>query len=185
MERQCAENGGLLMKNLNKILCTLLVLSLFITFIPTTAEAAAKPKLNKTNAKICAEQTVKLKVTNSSSKVTRKSSYEAVATVTSSGKVKGVKVGTCTITAKAGKKSVKCKVTVREHSWYTVEETGHYETTEIIVCGCGERFDTNEEFLEHRKATHFKHSASTGHIKTWVVDEPYEECLYCSKIKES
>jgi hypothetical protein len=176
------------MKNLNKILCTLLVLSMFITLLPTTAEAAAKPKLNKTNAKICAEQTVKLKVTNSSSKFTWKSSDEAVATVTSSGKVKGVKVGTCTITAKAGKKSVKCKVTVREHSWYTVEETGHYEKVKRLLCSHGLVFDNNEEWQEHF------HSATVNGFdwytvdtqKKWVVDEEeYEECLYCSKIKES
>jgi hypothetical protein len=173
------------MKKLKKILCTLLVLSMFITLLPTTAEAAAKPKLNKTKAKICAEQTVKLKVTNSSSKVTWKSSDEAVATVTSSGKVKGVKAGTCTITAKAGKKSVKCKVTVRKHSWFTVEETGHYEKVKVVQCNCGENFYNNDDFLAHSIATNYTHPATITNERHWVVDEPYEECVYCSKIKES
>jgi uncharacterized protein YjdB len=77
--------------------------------------ALSKPKLNKTKASLRVGQTTKLKVTNyAASKVTWTSSNKKIATVTSSGKVKGVKAGTCTITAKVGKKSVKCKVTIKK-----------------------------------------------------------------------
>jgi uncharacterized protein YjdB len=79
--------------------------------------ALSKPKLNKTKASLCVGQTTKLKVTNyAASKVTWTSSNKKIATVTSSGKVKGVKAGTCTITAKVDKKSVKCKVTIKKRS---------------------------------------------------------------------
>jgi hypothetical protein len=116
-----------------------------------------------------------------------------VATVTSSGKVKGKKSGgTCTITATVGKKSTKCKVTVRKHSWKTVEETGHYATVvtyqKYIACGCGEVFSTDKEFRVHDAATNYEHSTSIGTRKVeetqWIVDtEAYKECKYCKKTK--
>jgi uncharacterized protein YjdB len=58
--------------------------------------------------------------------VTWTSSNKKIATVTSSGKVKGIKAGTATITAKVGKKTVKATVTVAKHKWTKVED-GHYE----------------------------------------------------------
>jgi len=94
-------------------------------FLPATVQAAAKIELNKTNATVCVGQTVKLKVTNyASSKVTWTSSNKKIATVTSSGKVKGIKAGTVTITAKVGKKTVKATITVAKHKWKKVEEGG-------------------------------------------------------------
>jgi predicted HD phosphohydrolase len=91
---------------------------------------------------------------------------------------------------------VKCKVTVREHSWYTVEGAGHYEKYKVIVCSCGERYykyynsddvpqQSFDDFSQHSIATHRKHPYSIETLRRWVVDEPYDECLYCSKIKES
>jgi hypothetical protein len=143
---------------------------------------------------LCVGQTAKLKVTNSDSTVTWKSSDQSVATVTSSGKVKGKKSdGTCTITATVGKKSVKCKVTVRKHSWKTVEETGHYATVvtyqKYIACGCGEVFFTNEDYQTHSATAHnYEGSCSIGTRKVeetqWIVDtEAYKECKYCKKTK--
>ena len=49
----------------------------------------------------------------SDEKITYKSSNTKVATVTSSGKIKGIKKGTATITVKSGSVSVKCVVTVK------------------------------------------------------------------------
>jgi uncharacterized protein YjdB len=176
-----------------RFISVIIVLALLAMLIPmNVTEASSQLELNKTKAKICVNQVVKLKVTNSSSKVTWKSSNKKIATVSKSGKVTGKKVGTCTITAKVGKKSVKCKVTVRKHSWYTVEETGHFATVvtnqKYIACGCGEVFSTNAEFRVHDAATNYEHSYSTGTRKVketkWIVDtEEYKICKYCKKEK--
>jgi hypothetical protein len=183
------------MKYKGKLRYTVLIFALMIAMIiPTsTAQAASKPKLNKTKATICVSKTVKLKVTNSSSKVTWKSSNKKIATVSKSGKVKGIKSGKVTITAKVGKKSVKCKVTVRKHSWYTVEETGHFAKVatyqKYILCGsCQEVFDNNEDYQAHRAIHDGLNSCSVGTRKVyetkWIVDtEEYKICKYCNKEK--
>ena len=59
--------------------------------------------------------TIKASVTpkNSDEKVTYKTSNKKIATVTSSGVVKGVKKGTVTITVQSGSKKQTCKVTVK------------------------------------------------------------------------
>ena len=75
--------------------------------------AATKVKINKTKASIYVGKTVQLKVTGTKKKVTWKSSNKKVATVTSKGKVKGVKKGTTKITATVSKKKYVCKVTVK------------------------------------------------------------------------
>jgi hypothetical protein len=188
-------NGGFLMKKINKILCTILVLSMLVALLPTTAKAATKkePSLSKTKVTLCVGQSTTLKVKNSgSSKVTWKSSNKKIATISSKGKLKGVKSGGCVITCKVGKKSIKCKVTIRKHSWKTIEETGHYATVvtnqKYIACGCGEVFSTNAEFRVHDAATNYEHSYSTGTRKVeetkWIVDtEEYKICKYCKKTK--
>ena len=79
----------------------------------------AKVELNKTEATIEKGKTLKLKATITPSDladkgVTWKSSNKKVATVSSSGKVKGVKAGTATITCTSNATGLKatCKVTV-------------------------------------------------------------------------
>lgn len=76
--------------------------------------AATKIKINKKTANIYVGKTVQLKVTGTKKKVTWKSSNKKVATVTSKGKVKGIKKGTAKITATVSKKKYICKVTVKE-----------------------------------------------------------------------
>ena len=80
---------------------------------------AATVKLNKTKATLEKTKTLTLKATVTPSdlldkSVTWKSSNTAVATVTSSGKVKGVKAGTATITCTSNLSGSKatCKVTI-------------------------------------------------------------------------
>ena len=60
-----------------------------------------------------------LKVLNTKKTVTYSSSNYGVATVDSNGVVKAVKPGKCTVTAKAGSKAYKCKVTVKSAYSYS------------------------------------------------------------------
>ena len=80
----------------------------------TDDEAAVKAvKLNKKKATVKVGKSVKLKVKNTSKKVTWSSSNKKVAKVSKAGKVTGVKAGKATIKAKVGGKTLKCKVTVK------------------------------------------------------------------------
>lgn len=94
---------------LSVALCMLILA--FVCF-SGTVEAASKVKLNKSSATIFIGKTVTLKVRNSSKEVKWSSSNEKIATVSDKGVVKGLKAGKVTIKAKAGSKTLQCKVTV-------------------------------------------------------------------------
>lgn len=88
---------------------------------PKAAEAAlvkVTVTLDKTSATIYTGKTVTLKATsNDTAKtVTYTTSNKAVATVSSTGVVKGVKAGTAVITANCGNATATCKVTVKAPS---------------------------------------------------------------------
>ncbi|MBQ9063327.1 MAG: Ig-like domain-containing protein [Eubacterium sp.] len=91
-------------------LAALLMMILMLAF-PVSANAAVK--LSKKKATITVGKTLKLKVKGTKKKVKWKSSNKKVATVSKKGVVKGIKKGTCKITAKVGKKKLTCKVTVK------------------------------------------------------------------------
>ena len=74
---------------------------------------AAKLKLNKTKVTVYKGCTETLKVTGSKKKVKWSSSKKAVASVSSSGKIKGKKKGTGTVKATVGNKSAKVKVSIK------------------------------------------------------------------------
>lgn len=74
---------------------------------------AATVSLNKRSTSVYIGKTTQLKVNNYTGKVRWTSSNTSIATVSSAGKVKGKRIGTVTINARAGKKTLKCKVTVR------------------------------------------------------------------------
>jgi len=76
--------------------------------------ASAAPALNKTKVTAYTGKTVKLKVQNTTKKVTWTSSNTSVATVSAKGVVTGKRVGTAVITAKVGTKKLTCKVTVQK-----------------------------------------------------------------------
>ena len=73
------------------------------------------PKLSKSKLTIYNTDKYKLKVLGGKGKIKWKSSNKSVATVSSKGVVKGKKGGTCTITAKRGKYTMKCKIRVPKH----------------------------------------------------------------------
>ena len=86
------------------LLC-LLVLSVGMT-------AAAKETLNQTNLTLLKGRSASLKVRGTKKKVRFTSSKRSVATVNAKGKVTAKKKGTAVITAKVGRKKLKCKVVV-------------------------------------------------------------------------
>lgn len=84
-------------------------------FSVTASAAQAKaPKLSATKKTVYYKSKATLKVSNYSKKVKWSTSNKNVATVDSKGVVTGVGLGTCTVTAKAGSKNLKCKITVKD-----------------------------------------------------------------------
>lgn len=89
-------------------------------------EAAAKVRLNCASKTLCVQRTVNLKLKGTSKKVTWRSGNSQIATVSSSGKVTAVKAGQVTISATAGKKTYKCIITVRNHSYQAAANTSSF-----------------------------------------------------------
>lgn len=108
---QIIEEGNEKMGKIKKIVSIVLILALAVMMMPVNANAAVK--LNTTKKTIEVGQSVTLKVTGTTQKVTWKSSNKKVATVTQKGKVTGKQEGKATISAKVGKKTLKCKITVK------------------------------------------------------------------------
>jgi len=101
--------------NWKRAVCLILVLAMTLAMpTPAVSQAAKKkaPKLNKSKLNLTVGKTAALKVKNTKKKIKWSSSKKSVATVTQKGKVKAKKAGKTTITAKIGKKKLKCKVTV-------------------------------------------------------------------------
>lgn len=71
-------------------------------------------KLNKKKATIYVGKALTLKVKGVKKKIKWKSSNKKIAKVTKKGKVTGIKAGKSIITAKIGKKFLKCRVTVKK-----------------------------------------------------------------------
>lgn len=97
-----------------KILACLLALTLVFTSVNLyKVQASKKMKLNKTKVLVRIGSPVKLKVKNAKKKKIKwKTSNKKIATVSKKGVVKGKDDGNCTITAKVGKKKLKCKIAV-------------------------------------------------------------------------
>ena len=94
------------------VMATTLALVLSSLHCPES-QAAAKPKLSKTKLTLTVGKTAKLKVKNYKGTVKWSSNKKKTATVSKKGVVTAKKKGNAIITAKAGKKKLKCKVTVK------------------------------------------------------------------------
>ena len=106
------EKGRSKMKK-SRILAVILSLAMVFSMAGISGfNVSAAAKLNKKKITISVGQTVKLKVKKNRKKVKWKSSNKKIVTVSKKGKIKGKKVGKATITAKIGKKKLKCKVKV-------------------------------------------------------------------------
>ena len=110
-------------------LSLLRALFLLCIILCSAQPAAAKVRLSQTTMILKKGSSATLKVTGSKAKVNWSTSKKSVATVSSKGKVKGKKAGTATITAKVGKKKLKCSVTVKNKltgTWETREDGQYY-----------------------------------------------------------
>lgn len=121
-------------KNIIRTSATALVFCLLATAFPVTnVDAKAKPKLNKKKITVLVGSTKKLKIKNvRGKKVTWKTSNKKVATVKKAGKyaavIKGKKSGKAIITAKIGKKKIKCRVNVKDGKIYQHKSIEYYES---------------------------------------------------------
>jgi hypothetical protein len=114
------------------LLAVLFMLALVVAFIPadTQAKKKAKVKLNKTSVTLAPGGTAQLKLENNKKKVKWSSSKTSVATVNGSGLVTAKAAGNATVTAKVGKKSYKCKVTVK-NVLVTIKQRGTKADKEV------------------------------------------------------
>ena len=94
-------------------LSLLLVLTLLAGMVILPAGASAA-KLNKKKLTMVTGATFELKLSGTTGSVKWTSSNKKIASVSKAGLVKASKPGTCTITAKSGKKTFTCKVTVKQ-----------------------------------------------------------------------
>jgi hypothetical protein len=97
------------MKRWKKI--SVILLAMIMALAMAVPASAATVKINKTKATICTGQTLQLKMVGTKAKP-KWSSNSRNAIVNSTGKVTAKTRGTATITAKIGKKSYRCLVTV-------------------------------------------------------------------------
>ena len=137
------ENGGFAMRKAKKcntgkkkfVVVWLALVVLFLgSFIRPVDVQAAKVKLNKSAVTIYRGASTSLKVSGSKKKVKWSSSKKSVASVSASGKVTGKKGGSAYICAKVGKRTLKCKVTVKEPNKSGQERS---KENRKKICGCG------------------------------------------------
>lgn len=100
------------MSKLKKL--SVVVLAVVMIFTIQADAAKKKVKLSNSDISLYVGDSYTLKLKNAKGKVKWSSSKKRIATVSSKGKVKAKKKGTCKITAKVGKKKYTCKVTVRK-----------------------------------------------------------------------
>lgn len=150
------------------IVSVVLVLAVVITSIvcvtPKTVEAATKRKISKTAVSVDIGKTYTLKIlkwrkmefyddmiwaTDNDVSVKWSTSNKKIATVSSKGKVTGKKAGTCTVTAKVGSKSFKCKITVKRPVSKNLLVIKSVATAKNCWCGAAYRIkNTNDYTVE-------------------------------------
>lgn len=146
------------MKTVKRFITCITIMAMILALsapVQTEARAKSAPKLNKTKVTLDLAgkktKTYQLKVKGASGKVTWKTSNKKVATVSKKGKVTVRKKGTAVITAKVNKKTLKCKITVKnthKHHWVAHLEWWH-KNIFGFVCYCGKVFESGEEWQQH------------------------------------
>ncbi len=106
------KNGQKCFKRIGVLLTTFLLIVMCLA-VDTTTVSAAKIKLSKTKITLTQGKKYQLKVKGTKKKAKWSSTKKSVATVNKKGVVTAKKKGTAYIKAKVGKKTYKCKVTVK------------------------------------------------------------------------
>lgn len=101
---------------IRRVSIMLMLCCMIFLMLPVQAHAASKIKLNKTKLTIYLGQTQTLKIVGTDKKIRWSSTNKKIASVSSKGVVKGVNPGSVNVNAKIGKKTLKCKVTVKNNS---------------------------------------------------------------------
>lgn len=117
--------------NLTKLFLSMILVMTFIFIVPITFSTfenfasvqAASVKISTKSKTLYIGYGCKLNITGTKKKVTWSSSNPEVASVSKSGYVTGKSKGTATITAKVGKKTYKCKITVNKAAALDVNTT--------------------------------------------------------------
>lgn len=110
--------GVYIMRNTTKKLASLVIAAILVLGLTGSAAqpaSAAAPRLNKSKLTIKKGKTYKLKVKNYKKKVKWSSTKRKVASVNKKGVVTAKNKGTARIIAKAGRKKLTCKVTVKDN----------------------------------------------------------------------
>jgi len=119
-ERKCEKMRKEKAKQLAKtVLVVLIAVSVFVGMTPLIgdgyqAEAATKAAISKTKVTMYVGTSYTLKMVGAKGKVKWSTGSKKVAKVSSKGKVTAKKAGSTTIKAKVGKKTYKCKVSVKK-----------------------------------------------------------------------
>jgi hypothetical protein len=115
------------------------------------------PTINSTSSTLHIGRSMRLKVTGTTQKVTWSSSNKRVASVSNSGKVTANKKGTSTISAKVNGKTLKCKVSVVNHTYKTMAKSTSSsctaKTTTTKTCSCGYTSTTTTSGTNHTYQT--------------------------------
>lgn len=207
---------GIIMKNtIKKTITIITMLAVILTLaMPVNAEAASRkaPKLNKskitlTITKKKTKPAYKLKVKNTAGKKVKwTTSNKKVVTVSKSGKVVAKKKGSAVVKAKVGKKTLTCKVVVKDnrkttktpvkkpeptpnpvpeptpteckHDWVAVTTIQHK-----ICCGCGMIFDNSDEQGAHALEKALEGETNGHSESTYEVTTTTYKCSKCGAKK--
>lgn len=174
------------------------ILSLFASvFQVQAAQSKGKYSLNKKKVVVCVSKkyTQKLKVKGAKGKKIKwSSSNKKVVRVTKSGKLRGLKKGKAIIKARIGKKTLKCKVTVKKHAWKRIKYKkpicgvrNGYKKYKCKYCG-----RTYKKTVKCKKAHKYKSkltrkaTCSRPGIRTYTCSRckiKYKKCLPVKKHK--
>ncbi len=107
------EGRKMIMSKAKKRIFSTFLMMLCVCMFSVSAFAAS-PKINKQKAAVLVGKTITLKISNAGkNKIAWKSSNPKIAAVNRKGLVKGLRAGKAVISARVGKKTLKCNITVK------------------------------------------------------------------------